>query len=328
MITVLSGGVGGAKLVHGLATVLPDPGSLTVVANTADDCEIWGLHVSPDVDTVLYTLAGLASPERGWGIEGDTWAALEMLDRYGAPTWFQIVDRDLATHLARTMWLREGQRLTEVTARLARRLGVRSTVLPMSDDPVRTVVHTPAGRLPFQEYFVRRRAADPVLGVEFDGLATARPSPEVLAALRDARVVIVAPSNPVVSIGPILALPGVREALRGTSAVRIAVTPLVQGRAIKGPAAEMLQGLGMAATPATIADLYHDFLDLFVLDVRDQSAAASIEAAHASPRHLRVVCVDTVMPDIPSRTRLARDLLERILALGVDLPIPRSVLPG
>lgn len=321
-ITVLSGGVGGAKLVDGLAAALPDPGGLTVIANTADDCEVWGLHVSPDVDTVLYTLAGLASVERGWGIDGDSWAALEMLGRYGMPTWFRIGDRDLATHLARTAWLQSGHRLTEVTLRLARALGVRSTVLPMSDDRVRTVVHTPSGPLPFQEYFVRRHAADPVEGVEFAGVEEASPSPEVMAAIRHATVLIVAPSNPVVSIGPILALRGVREALAGASALRIAVTPLVGGRAIKGPTVAMLEGLGMSPTPATVAALYRDFLDVFILDSRDETRREAVEAIRAPGRSLRVACLDTLMPDPPSRRRLACEILSLAASLGADVPLP------
>jgi len=343
VITVLSGGVGGAKLVDGLAAVLPDPSALTVVVNTADDWDVWGLRVSPDVDTVMYTLAGLVSPEQGWGIDGDTWAALEMVERYGLPAWFRIGDRDLATHIARTAWMREGRRLTDVTRALAQALGVRPRILPMCDEPVATVVSTPAGRLPFQEYFVARRAADEVQRVEFEGIAQARPSPEVLDAVRSTSVLVVAPSNPVVSIGPILAVPGMREALAASPALRMAVTPLVGGQAIKGPTVEMLRGLGMPAEPATVAALYRDFLDVFVLDVRDRPQALSsgqcapsarqavfatdAGAGGSSERLVRVELADTLMSDLPGRRRLAHDVLRIAAAHGAVLPPGTSVLP-
>jgi LPPG:FO 2-phospho-L-lactate transferase len=326
-ITVLSGGVGGARLVDGLAAVLPDPSALTVIVNTADDWELWGLHISPDIDTVLYTLAGLAGPEQGWGIAGDTWAALEMMGRYGFPAWFRIGDRDLATHLARTAWLREGRRLTEAVRALAGALGVRPCVLPMCDEPVGTVVHTQAGRLPFQEYFVERGATDPVHEIEFAGIDRARPTPEALEAIRTAGLIVVAPSNPLVSIGPILAVPGMREALAASPGLRLAVTPLVGGRAVKGPTVEMLRGLGLPAEPAAVAVLYRDFLDVFVLDVRDQSVAPSVAAAglsaqegRAAGRPLAVACADTLMVDVPARRRLARDVLGIAAAHGAALP--------
>ncbi len=343
MITVLSGGVGGAKLVDGLAAVLPDPSALSVIVNTADDWDVWGLRVSPDVDTVMYTLAGLVSPEQGWGIDGDTWAALEMVERYGLPAWFRIGDRDLATHIARTAWLREGLRPTDVTRALAQALGVRPRILPMCDEPVATVVSTPAGRLSFQEYFVARRAADEVQGIEFEGIAQARPSPEVLDAVRSASVLVVAPSNPIVSIGPILAVPGMREALAASPALRMAVTPLVGGQAIKGPTVEMLRGLRMPAEPATVAALYRDFLDVFVLDVRDRSQALSsgqrapiarqaVFVADAgtegsSGRRVKVELADTLMSDSPGRRRLAHDILRIAAAHGAALPPGTSVLP-
>lgn len=337
MITVLCGGVGGAKLVDGLAAVLPDPAALTVIVNTADDWTLWGLHVSPDVDTVVYTLAGLASRERGWGIEGDSWAALEMMRRYGHPAWFQIGDRDLATHVARTAGLREGRRLTEVTRALAGGLGVTPRVLPMCDEPVTTVVRTPAGRLPFQEYFVARRAADPVEGIEFEGIGQARLSPEVRDAVGAASVVVVAPSNPLVSIGPILAVPGMREALLASPALRVAVTPLIGGQAVKGPTVEMLRGLGMPADPAAVAGFYRDFLDVFVLDVRDARNSPRSTASPglsgplaggtegrgvggASRRRVAMEYADTLMSDVPARRRLARDVMRIAAAHGAALP--------
>lgn len=318
MICVLCGGVGGVKLVDGLAAVLRDPSALTVIVNTADDWEHLGLEISPDVDTVLYTLAGLVSEERGWGIEGDTWAALEMLGRYGLPAWFRLGDRDLATHIARTLWLREGRRPTEITAQLASALGVAPRVLPMTDARVRTFVHTPAGRLPFQDYFVRRGARDPVRRVEFEGIANAAPSPEALAAIRDSAVIVVAPSNPLVSVGPILALRGMEAALSESPALRIAVTPLIGGAAVKGPTVEMLRGVGMGADPAAVAALYRRFLDVFVLDVRDRDLAAAVAAAGAPGRRLAVECADTLMPDRSGRRRLAREILGIARAHGAD----------
>ncbi|TMJ14170.1 MAG: 2-phospho-L-lactate transferase [Bacillati bacterium ANGP1] len=321
MLTVLCGGVGGAKLVDGIAAVLADPSALTVIVNTADDWQHLGLHISPDVDRVLYTLAGLAGRERGWGIEGDTWATLEMLGRYGIPTWFRLGDRDLATHIARTVWLREGRRLTEVTHRLREALRIAPVVLPMSDDRVATVVRTPAGRLPFQEYFVLRGARDPVTAVEFEGLDRARPSPEAVEAVRSARLLIVAPSNPVVSIRPILALPGMEAALAQSAALRVAVTPLIRGEAVKGPTVEMLRGLGMDAAPHAVAALYRAFLDVFVLDARDRPLAGSVAGAGSPGRALEVECADTLMPDAAGRRRLARDLLAIARARGVEIPV-------
>ncbi len=319
MITVLCGGVGGVKLVNGLAAVLADPSTLTVVVNTADDWEHLGLQISPDVDTVLYTLAGLASEEQGWGIEGDTWTALEMLGRYGLPTWFRLGDRDLATHLARTLWLRDGRRPTEVTAALASALGVVPRVLPMSDDRVATFVHTPAGRLPFQEYFVRRGAADSVTGIEFEGADRARPSPEVREAILTSDVIVVAPSNPLVSIGPILALDGMEAALTATRALRIAVTPLIGGTAVKGPTVEMLRGLGMPAQPAAIAALYRRFVDVFVLDVRDGGLRDTVAAVGSPARPLSVECADTLMIGAAERGRLARAIIGIAEARGAEI---------
>ena len=319
MITVLCGGVGGVKLVDGLAAVLADPSTLTVIVNTADDWEHLGLHISPDVDTVLYTLAGLAGDERGWGIDGDTWTALEMLKRYRLPTWFRLGDRDLATHLARTQWLREGRRPTEVTAALASALGVVPRVLPMTDARVATFVSTPAGRLPFQEYFVRRGARDPVTGVEFEGIEHARPSPEVLDAIRSSAVIIIAPSNPVVSIGPILALQGMRDALSASAALRMAVTPLIGGTAVKGPTVEMLRGLGMRADSAAVAARYGRFIDVFVLDIRDRALRDTVAAAGPPAQPPAVECADTLMTDPAGRRRLARALIDIAARHGIEV---------
>ena len=258
------------------------------------------------MDTVLYTLAGLAGDERGWGIDGDTWTALEMLKRYRLPTWFRLGDRDLATHLARTQWLREGRRPTEVTAALASALGVVPRVLPMTDARVATFVSTPAGRLPFQEYFVRRGARDPVTGVEFEGIEHARPSPEVLDAIRSSAVIIIAPSNPVVSIGPILALQGMRDALSG-------------GTAVKGPTVEMLRGLGMRADSAAVAARYGRFIDVFVLDIRDRALRDTVAAAGPPAQPPAVECADTLMTDPAGRRRLARALIDIAARHGIEV---------
>jgi LPPG:FO 2-phospho-L-lactate transferase len=323
LITVLCGGVGGAKLVQGLAHVLPDPSQLSIIVNTGDDWDLLDLHISPDVDTVLYTLAGLISPERGWGLADETWGALELLGRYGFPTWFRIGDRDLATHIARTVWLRQGRTLTDVTRTLGTALGVAPQILPMSNDRVATVVDTPVGRLPFQEYFVARGARDAVLGIELEGIDQAQPTAEVLEAVRTARVIVIAPSNPLVSIGPILALPGMRDALAAAHGLRMAVTPLVAGHAIKGPTVEMLRGVGLPAEPAAVARLYRDFLDVFVLDIRDSTATGDVASVGVPQRALAVECTDTVMMDIPGRRRLAQDILRIAAASGVEIPASR-----
>ncbi len=231
-VTVLAGGVGGARLAHGLDLAGTD---LTVVVNVADDVELHGLWISPDLDTVTYTLAGLADEERGWGVVGETYAALEAMGRLGEDTWFTLGDRDLATHVVRTARLRAGAPLSDVTAQLTSALGVRARVLPVTDDRVATLVDTPAGRLGFQEYFVGRRHADDVLGLVYDGIDAARPAPGVLDAVTGADVVVVAPSNPFLSVEPVLGVVGVREALAGTSARCVAVSPIVGGRALKGP---------------------------------------------------------------------------------------------
>src|SRR5918994_1791684 len=242
-VCALAGGVGGAKLASGLQDVLP-PGDLSVVVNTADDFDLWGLHICPDLDTVMYTLAGIANPDTGWGVSGESFETLNILERYGEEIWFKLGDRDLATHVLRTSRLRLGMTLTEVTAELSGALGVKSVVLPMSDDPVLTVLETPEGRLEFQEYFVRRRQKDEVLGVELRGIEEAGPTKSVLVAISGADAIILCPSNPVVSVGPILALPGMREALASSPAPKVAVSPIVGGKALKGPADRMLASLG------------------------------------------------------------------------------------
>ncbi len=304
MILALSGGVGGAKLVQGLAAHVPAD-ILAIVVNTGDDIDHLGLHISPDVDTVMYTLAGLASVDRGWGLDGETWSAMDMFGRYGAETWFNLGDKDLATNILRTEALRQGHPLSVVTDELRRRLGVAVRILPMTDDPVTTYIDTPIGKLHFQEYFVRERCAPEVLGIEFRGLAAAHPSPPLQTALAEADAIIVTPSNPIVSVGPILGVPGVRDALRQSRAHRIAVTPLIEGQAVKGPTVPMMRWAGLAPNAVSVARLYSDFLDTFILDERDAALRPDIEALG-----LRVHVTDTLMTTAEDKARLAREILD------------------
>lgn len=301
-VLLLAGGVGGAKLAHGFALLgLAD--RLTVIVNTADDFELFGLSISPDLDTVLYTLAGIANPQSGWGIVGDTANTLSMLGRYGEPTWFWLGDRDLATHILRTARLRSGQRLTDITRDLAQALGVQTHILPMSDDPIRTIIVTPDGELPFQEYFVRRRQQDRVLAVRLQGIEQARLTPEAEEALAQADLVVLAPSNPIVSIGPILAVADFRERLRRCSAPVLAVSPIIAGRALKGPADRMLASLGHEVSPLGVARLYADLLHGFVLDYADAHLASRVEALRIRP-----FITDIIMREISDRTRLALEI--------------------
>lgn len=305
-VTLLAGGTGGAKMAHGFQQVL-DPGELTVIVNVADDAEIYGLEVSPDLDTVMYTLAGLANPETGWGVVGDTWITTDMLARYGEPTWFRIGDADLATNLRRTRLLRHGASLTDVTASAASALGVPSHVLPATDGRLRTVLQTDAGELEFQDYFVRVRQEPAVRGLRLDGLDTARPTDSVLSAIRAADLLVVAPSNPIVSIGPILALPGVREAINAVGVAgtpRVAVSPIIAGQALKGPADRMLTSLGHEASALGVARIYAGLVDTFVLDEADAELAPSVHSLG-----LRALVLPTVMRIDADRAALARALL-------------------
>ncbi|HEY6580437.1 MAG TPA: 2-phospho-L-lactate transferase [Rubrobacter sp.] len=303
-VVALAGGVGGAKLAAGLQDVLP-AGDLTVVVNTADDFDLWGLHICPDLDTVMYTLAGIANPETGWGIVDESFETLNMLGRYGENTWFKLGDRDLATHVLRTDRLRSGETLTEITDRLSGALDLASAVLPMTDDPVSTMLDTPEGRLEFQEYFVRRGQKDEVLGVELRGIEDAGPTEAVLAAISGADAIIFCPSNPVVSIGPILALPGMRKALALSRAPKVAVSPIVGGRALKGPADKMLLSLGHEVSSAGVAAIYAGLVDGMVVDTVDDDDRAGIEAIG-----MRVLVTDSVMREAGDRARLASETLE------------------
>jgi LPPG:FO 2-phospho-L-lactate transferase len=299
-VVTLAGGVGAARFLDGLTRVLP-PERIFIIGNTGDDAEIHGLHISPDLDTVMYTLAGLANPQHGWGIRGDSFHCLEALGRMGADTWFQLGDRDLATHLYRTERLRQGATLSEVTADMAAALQVRAAIVPMSNDRVRTRICTPSGELEFQTYFVKRRARDTVAGVRFDGAPEAKPAPGLLDAVAQAEAIILCPSNPFISIGPILAIPGIREALRNKREQVTAISPIVGGRALKGPAAKMMKSMGLRSAAVEVAKLYADFAGVFVLDEEDRKQAAQVEALGIRP-----VVTDTIMHGLRERKALAR----------------------
>lgn len=278
-IVALCGGVGGAKLAAGLAAVTQaHQGQLTIAINTGDDFDHLGLHISPDLDTVLYTLAGLSDPVRGWGRADESWHFMAALEAFGGEHWFALGDRDLALHVARQQRLINGETLSEVTAAMARRCGVRARLLPMSDDPVRTIVHTDAGALAFQHYFVKHRCEPAVRDITYAGAATARANPALLDALADPGLtaIVICPSNPYLSIDPILALPGIRQALHGACAPIVAVSPIVAGEAVKGPTAKIMNELGIEATPAAIAEHYRGLLDGFVIDELDAEQAPRI----------------------------------------------------
>lgn len=298
-VAALAGGVGAAKFLLGLCRTMPAE-NLTVISNTGDDIELFGLRVCPDIDTVIYTLAGVINESTGWGLAGDSFAALDWLARYGAPRWFNLGDKDLATHIYRTSELRNGRTLTEITAHLAASLGVAATILPMSDAYMPTRVVTDEGEMHFQEYFVRRRCEPRVREIRFDNLEAARPAAGVLEAIQSADLVILCPSNPFISIAPILAVTGIRDALRETAATVIAITPIIGGRALKGPAADMLGDLGHEVSARGVAALYSDFLDLFVLDEADVALAQTIEALG-----IRVAVTNTLMNTLQDKQQLA-----------------------
>ncbi len=305
MILALAGGVGGAKLADGLARILA-PGELTIAVNTGDDFSHLGLHVSPDLDTVMYTLAGRNNPETGWGLAGETWAFMEALERLGGATWFRLGDQDLATHIERTRRLGAGETLSAVTADLSARLGVRHPIVPMSDDAVRTMVLTDRGRLAFQDYFVRLKCAPRVTAFEFDGAEAARPAPALSSLMRQGAVAacVICPSNPYVSVDPILAVPGIRRWLEARAFPLVAVSPIVGGRALKGPAAKMMGEIGVEVSALGIARHYGGLLDGLVIDTSDESLAPAIEAEGA-----RVAVTGTVMKSAAGRAALAEAVL-------------------
>ena len=295
----LAGGVGGAKLALGFSKAL-DRRDFAVVVNTGDDERFYGLHVSPDVDTVMYSLAGVANPETGWGVKGETFYALERLRAYGADAWFNLGDRDLATHIRRSELLGQGWTLSEVTEALCRALGVEHRVAPMSDDPVRTMLSTDEGELPMQTYFVKRRCEPAVSGVRFEGADAARMSPGFARALGDCDALVFCPSNPFVSVAPILAVQGARRAIEEFKGLRVAVSPIVGGQAVKGPAAKMMRELGYDVSCAGVAARYAGLCDVFVIDDVDAARAPEIEALG-----MRVAVTNTIMNDEADKVRLA-----------------------
>jgi LPPG:FO 2-phospho-L-lactate transferase len=308
-VVALAGGVGAARFLDGLTRVLA-PERIFIIGNTADDAEIHGLHISPDLDTVTYTLSGLSDPKRGWGIRGDSFRCLEALSRLGADTWFQLGDRDLATHLYRTQRLRQGAKLSAITAEITAALRVGSQIVPMSDDRVRTRVCTPTGELEFQTYFVKHRARDKVISVRFEGASEATPAPGVLETIAGAQAIILCPSNPFISIGPILAVPGIREALRSKRDRVAAISPIVGGRALKGPAAAMMKSMRLRPAAIEVARLYADFVGTFVLDEVDRAQAVAVEKLGIRP-----VVTNTVMRGLRERKALARAVV-RELGIG------------
>lgn len=301
-VVALAGGVGGAKLAAGLQATLP-PGALTVIVNTGDDFEHWGLTICPDIDTVLYGLAGVNNPQTGWGRAGETWGVLTETERLGGEAWFRLGDKDLALHLLRNRWLNEGATLTETTDRLRRALGVSSRILPMCNQPVRTLVHTDEGDLPFQDYFVRRRCEPTFRALTFVGADKATLSPEVAESLRAAAQIIICPSNPYLSVDPILAVPGLRETIQASAAPVVAVSPIVGGRALKGPAAKMMREMGyLEHLPLTIVEHYAGLLDGFIIDQQDR--------AEQSRLPLPSLATDTIMTDLSAKQRLAAEVLQ------------------
>jgi LPPG:FO 2-phospho-L-lactate transferase len=300
-VAVLSGGVGGARFLRGVLGVVP-PGDVTIVGNVADDLEVLGLHVSPDLDSVLYTLTGRSDDERGWGRAGETWNALESVAELGGESWFRLGDRDLGVHLVRTQLLKQGATLSEATERLAHALGLEAALLPATDDPLRTFVETPAGTFPFQTWFVGRGHRDEVDAVHYAGAPEARPAPGVLDALAAADVILLTPSNPYVSIGPILAVEEIRAALAARRVPCVAVSPLIGGRAVKGPADRMLARMAGGTTPAHVAASYAGLIDALVIDDAD--------AADAEIPAVRTVVVPTLMRDIEAARLLASAALD------------------
>jgi LPPG:FO 2-phospho-L-lactate transferase len=314
-VVALAGGVGGAKLAAGLQTALP-PGNLTVIVNTGDDFEHWGLTICPDLDTVMYNLANLHNPQTGWGRFGESFFALETMAQLGGEDWFRLGDRDLAVHLRRTEWLRQGISLTEVTERLRRSLGIVSAVLPMSDDPVRTLVHTEEGDLPFQHYFVRRRCEPIVIDLSFVGAGEAKMTQAIQDAVAAAALIVFCPSNPYLSIDPILSVPGMRRLILRAPAPKLAVTPIVAGAAIKGPAAKMMREMGQMISPLTVVDHYADLLDGFVLDEADAILRNAVD--------LPALVTNTIMTDPESKARLAQAVVDFGIRLATGAAQPSS----
>ena len=306
MITVLTGGTGGAKFVDGLQQVVA-PEELTLIVNTGDDLLWWGLYVSPDIDSITYVLSGMLSKERGWGVKGDTFFCLQHMGQLGQPIWFHAGDRDLAVHILRSKLMAEGKTLSEVTTEIADKLGVKARIMPMSNSRVETRVLTPLGELSFEEYFVQRWYQDPVESVRFAGAADAEPAPGVTDAILNADLVLLAPSNPITSIGPILAVPGIREALHKTKGRIAAVSPIVAGEAVAGPAGILMAAQGLPVSVAGVAQAYHDFLDMLIVDERDADAADDLRKSG-----LRVQVAKTVMRTTEDKAELASAVLAAV----------------
>jgi LPPG:FO 2-phospho-L-lactate transferase len=300
LITALAGGVGAARFLSGLVRVVPEK-ELSVIVNTGDDIKLYGLHISPDLDIVSYTLAGIVDEERGWGIKGDTFRCLKMLRSFGFETWFNLGDKDLATHLCRTSLLKRGLRLSEVTAEISRALGLKVRVLPMTDDRCETWVTTEAGSTHFQEYLVKRGGTEAVFGVKLVGAEVAEAAPGVIESILGSELIIVCPSNPIVSIGTILSVKGVREALRRSEARKIAISPIIAGAPIRGPADKLMKGLGLEVSAYSVACLYKDFLDAFVLDVADEMEQMKVEKLG-----IKAVTANTIMKTSRARVELAK----------------------
>jgi LPPG:FO 2-phospho-L-lactate transferase len=307
MICVLSGGTGGAKFVDGLRQVMPAE-EITIVVNTGDDLMWWGLYVSPDIDSITYVLSGMLSRERGWGVKGDTFLCLQAMGQLGEPTWFHAGDRDLAVHLLRSRLLAEGKTLSEATAVICGKLGVKARILPMSNSRVETRVDTPVGELSFEEYFVQRWYQDPVNSVRFAGVSDAEPAPGVMDAIRSADAILIAPSNPVTSIGPILAVPGIREALHSARGKIAAVSPIVGSAPVAGPAGILMAAQGLPCSIGGVAQAYADFLDVLICDTRDARAADALRQTG-----LRVQCTQTIMRSADDKAALAREALSFVV---------------
>jgi LPPG:FO 2-phospho-L-lactate transferase len=304
VITALAGGVGAAKFLQGLVRVVPEK-EVTVIVNTGDDIELYGLHISPDIDIVMYTLSGIVDEEKGWGIRGDTFHCLETLRKYGYETWFNLGDKDLATHIYRTNLMESGLTLTEVTSKLCENLGLKSKILPMTNDKFATKITTDKGTMHFEEYLVKRGAQDKVINVVLEGVETAQPAPGAVESILDSDTVVVCPSNPIVSIGTMLSVKNVKTALRETKARVVAVSPIVGGHPIKGPADKLMGGLGLDVSAYSVAKLYQGFLDVFVIDQVDSAEKKQIEDLG-----LQVIATNTIMKTLEDKIKLARTVLE------------------
>ena len=303
MITTLAGGVGAARFLQGLVRVVP-PEEIVTIVNTADDIEFYGLHISPDVDIVTYTLAGIVDQEKGWGIHEDTFNCLEMLRQYGYDTWFMLGDKDLATHIHRTILLKKGLKLSEVTENIRKALGVKVKIIPMTNDKVQTKIVTNVGEMHFQEYLVKRKAQDPVLDVKFEGIEKAEPAPGIIKSILNADGIIICPSNPIVSIGPILSVKGVKEAIKKTEAKIVAISPIVGGAPIKGPADKLMRGLGIEVSAVGVAKVYKDIIDVLIIDNVDKDLKSRIEELG-----IKVYITNTIMRTLENKIKLAKEAL-------------------